>query len=445
MKILHVVHGFPPERRGGTEIYTYYLSKELSNNHEVHILYPSKDPEIIAYSPNKYGNHGLHIVEHIIEMTNNQLFFRKVKELIDPKHTYKNAKIDRAFALLLDEIDPDIVHFQHLIDLSASLIEVVKERGIPAVLTLHDFWFICPMITLLRSDYSICDGSDEEFENCLKCWNKAQAKSLAGFMAKYSIPRVLAKVFELAEIAINRGRIMERNEYMKSLLLKLDKLIAPSRFLRDVFIQHGIPEEKIIYSNNGYDLSAFAGFRKREHDKLIFGFVGAVGMQKGVHVLVEAFNKVQRENVELRIYGDYNPRSNYFKELQAKAKNHRIKFMGRFEDVKWPYSEIDVLVIPSIWYETGGPLVATEAFIAKTPVIASNIGCIPEFLEDGKTGLLFEAGNADHLLEEMKAFIENPNLVKEFSANIGHIKTIGEQAREIERIYENILIETKAN
>ena len=171
---------------------------------------------------------------------------------------------------------------------------------------------------------------------------------------------------------------------------------------------------------------------------MVFGFAGGVAKHKGVHVLVEAFNKVENENVELRIYGTYDPKSNYFKELQSMIRNDNIKFMGRYTDVREPYSEVDVLVVPSIWYETGGPLVIIEALIAKTPVIASNIGCIPEFIEDGATGLLFETGNAEDLFYKMKLVLENPDLMKKFKSNIKPVKTIQEQAKEIEAIYEDL-------
>ena len=79
-----------------------------------------------------------------------------------------------------------------------------------------------------------------------------------------------------------------------------------------------------------------------------------------------------------------------------------------------------------------------EALIAKTPVIASNIGCIPEFIEDGATGLLFETGNAEDLFYKMKLVLENPSLINKFKSNIKPVKTIQEQAKEIEAIYEDL-------
>jgi len=442
MRILQVVHGFLPERRGGTEIYTYNLSKELSKNHEVHIFYPRRIKRARGSSPAQYEN-ALHAVEHVIDIGSKRSRFLSRIKLLGFKGTYGNGKVDREFEGLLDAINPDIVHFHHVLDLSASLIKIVKLRGLPVALTLHDFWFICPTINLLKVDCTICKGPDIQSRNCFKCNSAAQAESIAEALVKYGIPRgiskALSKAYELPFMTVtNIGDFKRRQERMKSLLLMVDKLIAPSRFLRNIFIQYGIPGDRIIYSGNGYDSSVLEGFKRKEHDKLVFGFAGGVAKHKGVHVLVEAFNRVESENVELRIYGTYDPKSNYFKELQSMIRNDNIKFMGRYTDVREPYSEVDVLVVPSIWYETGGPLVIIEALIAKTPVIASNIGCIPEFIEDGATGLLFETGNAEDLFYKMKLVLENPSLIKKFKSNIKPVKTIQEQAKEIEAIYEDL-------
>lgn len=433
MKILQVVHGFPPRSRAGAEIYTYNLSKELSKNHEVHVFYPLRKAGIAGYSLNRLYNNGLHITE----MVDHQLPFPTVMKSI---YAYKNSRIERIFEKLLDEINPDVVHFQHLLSLSPSLIKSVKKRGIPAVLTLHDFWFICPNIHLLKNDYIICNGPNTQAINCFRCGNKRQAESLAESLSKYAIPkRLSSKVIERALMLVNRNRkYRERKEYIKSLLLKIDKIIAPSNFLRNIFIEYGVPEDKIVYSSNGYDLGMFNDFKKKEKDSLVFGFAGGVAKLKGVHILVEAFNRIESEDVELRIYGNYDPHSDYFKELQLKARNNdRIKFMGRFDDVKEPYSEIDVLVVPSICYENC-PLVMQEASISMTPMIASNLGAMPEFIENNRTGLLFEADNPDDLYEKIKVIIHNPAIIDKFRENIIIPKSMEEQAKEIEELYTDL-------
>jgi glycosyltransferase involved in cell wall biosynthesis len=117
--------------------------------------------------------------------------------------------------------------------------------------------------------------------------------------------------------------------------------------------------------------------------------------------------------------------------------------MGRYTDVREPYSNVDVLVVPSICYESFS-LVIREAFITQTPVIASDIGALTEAVQDGKTGLLFQSGNPDDLYEKIRSIIENPDLMKKFKSNIKPVKTIQEQAKEIEAIYEDLRLRSSS-
>ena len=438
MKVLQVVHGFPPKQRAGTEIYTYHLSKELAKNHEVYVLYPDlghiKKPMIVSFNRENLVLHELRYPNSKIRRFLSMLFFET---------TYVNKAIEDLFRKLTTSIKPDIIHFEHLIGLSSTFIEIAKKLEIPTVLTLHDYWFMCPNIQLLKYDYTICNGP--KANKCHECWIKKQSKVLSEALSNYHIPEYLTvKSFEIILKFFNpMEKFEKRNQYMMSILLKADKIIAPSKFLRRMFIKYGIPRNKIIYSENGYNLDIFKGFKKKEKNtnKIIFGFVGGIIKHKGVHVLVDAFINIPEDKAELRIYGSYNPNSKYIRELLSKIKEKRnIKFMGRFEDVKHPYSEIDVLVFPSIWYENC-PLVLAEARATKTPVIASNLGAIPEFVKDGKTGLLFKPGDSNDLYEKIIQIIENPKLIDEFKQNITPPKSIKEQVKEIIKVYESVIKE----
>jgi glycosyltransferase involved in cell wall biosynthesis len=428
MRILQVVHGFPPRKVGGTEIYTSLLSTELSKRHEVYVLYPTYGK--FRYSFNYFKRNGLNIYELKIP------FPERIMRLINLKSTYINTKVEGKFRELINQIKPDCIHFQHLTDLSASLIEIAKEKGIPTVLTLHDYWFICPATQLFKNDSTICNGPDEQAENCFRCWNNEEAELLADILGKRLTPKMFSeKVFESILMKMNsKKKFREREKYMKLMLLKIDRIVAPSLFLRNMFIRHGISGTKILYSSNGYDLSVFRGFKKIKHEDLVFGFVGIVAKIKGVNVLVEAFKEINPRNVELKVYGRYDRRSKFFKELQTKIRNNSIKFMGRFNDLKDPYSEMDILVVPSIWYENC-PLVVKEAFATKTPLIASNIGSIPEFVIDRVNGLLFKIGDSEDLLEKIKMIIEDSTLISKFQKNITPPRSIEDQSRELEELY----------
>jgi len=437
MRILQVVHGFPPKQRAGTEIYTYSLSRELAKKHEVHVFYPTYEGDGKP-SLNSFEMDGLKIHELCLPYS----FIERIKRVLDFKLSYKNTKVEEKFRELLDWISPDVIHFQHLISLSASFIEVAKDKNIPTVVTLHDYWFICPKINLLQSDYSICNGPDESCRNCFQCWNEYKTKALSTYLSRQHFPNQIKNLLGIFLKIINSTKkFRKRRNYMKSILLKVDKIVAPSRFLREMFIRYGVLGHKIVYSENGYNLNVFKGFKKKEKDtdKIIFGFVGGISKHKGVHVLVDAFINISEEKAELKIYGNYNPKSDYMKEILTKVKRKKnIKFMGRFKDVKEPYSEIDVLVFPSIWYENC-PLVLAEARATKTPVIASDLGAIPEFVKDGKNGLLFEPNNPEDLYEKIMVIIEHHELIEKFKANINPPKSMKDQTKEIEEIYKKLL------
>jgi len=436
VRILQVVHGFPPKQRAGTEIYTYHLSKELAKRHKVHVLYPSwgdvAKPTLVTFDQED-------LILHKLELPNNKI--QRFWKLLFFENTYMNKNIEEIFRELLKEIEPDIVHFEHLINLSVTLIDVAKEFDIPTVLTLHDYWFICPNIQLLKYDYTICEGPEPN--KCHKCWIKKHSEQLSDALNSYGIPGTIAQksLNFILRIFNPPRKFKERNEFLRAELAKVDKIIAPSRFLREVFIRYGVPEDKIIYSENGYNLNVFKGFKKKTKDtsKIIFGFVGGISKHKGVHILVDAFMKVPEEKAELRIYGSYNPSSKYVREILAKIKSKQnIRFMGKFGDIKEPYSEIDILVVPSIWHETGGPLVIREALATKTPVIASRVGSIPELIADNVNGLLIEPNNLKDLYEKIMRVIEHPELIEKFKANIIRPRSMEEQAREIEKIYESL-------
>lgn len=433
MKILQVVHGFPPRKlTGGTEIYSYHLSNELSRRHDVHVFYPIYEGR--TCSLNNFEKNGLKI--HELNLPYNFIEEVKKKAVFNPHPI--NKTVEKKFVQILNKVAPDIIHFQHLIGLSASLIEIAEEKEIPTVLTLHDYWFICPTIQLLKDDYSTCEGPDEQAENCFECWNERQSKLIANHLTKCFIPENFLKRLPKAALStINKKeKFLKRKVYMKSLMLKVKKLIAPSKFLRNLFTEYGIPADMIVYSNNGYNLSVFKDFRKKKKKKLIFGFVGTVAKHKGVDVLIDAFSKVK--NAELRIYGNYDLNSDYFKELSIKARKTNVKFIGGFKDIKQPYSEIDILIFPSIWYENC-PLVLKEAMITNTPIIASNIGAIPEFVKEGKNGLLFEAGNPEDLYQKICTVTDNPKIVDELKKYTGHVRSIQGQTKDIENIYRRAI------
>src|SRR3989304_3386974 len=125
MNILQVVHNFLPRHQAGTELYTCHLAKELSKRHKVHLFFAESDPECPQYTVRNGVYQGLPYTEVI----NNDVYSNF-------EETYNNPEMDEIFRKVLDEKTLDIVHFQHLYNLSTNFVPIAMERNIPVVFTL---------------------------------------------------------------------------------------------------------------------------------------------------------------------------------------------------------------------------------------------------------------------------------------------------------------------
>jgi len=444
MKILQVIHSFPPYTIAGSEVYTYNLSCELAKKHEVSIFHRVNDRYKKEYEIAYNNLDGLKIY------TINNTF----KDCYSFEMIYKNEIISKKFAELLDKLQPDIVHIQHLLFLSTTLIREIKQRNIPIVYTLHDYWLICPQAQLLKRNMEVCNNRHSL--DCLDC--QVYQLSIRRGIKKiyhtiYNLTPNLAQLFRKiylswaspiflsSENSVNG--IKARTAHIKSMCDLVDIFLAPSQFLREKFIASGIAPAKVIFSPYGFNQDLFKDYKKTDSNgKIRFAYIGTLLPHKGVDVMIKAFNRIDCERAQLNIYGRLYPYTGfeyYPKYLKRLTKNKSIKFMGGFENSKIVdiFSNIDVLIVPSIWPENS-PLVIQEAFLTKISVIASNIGGIPELVRDSVNGLLFRANDTDDLYDKVKLIINNPDVIEKLRHNISTIKTIEENADELEKIYTKL-------
>ena len=400
LKILVVIHGFPPYYMAGSEIYAYNKCIELSKRHEVILFTRIEDEFQKSYRITESIENGINIIR--VNKPNRDYTFR---------NKYQDFRMAKLFEGYLEKKHPDIVHINHLSHLTTQIIDIIYKFEIPIVFTLHDYWMMCIRGQLIRDDYSICTGPD--IEKCTLCNMKYFTSEV---QANNEIRRWLHMLSEVNE--------------------KVNLFIAPSRFLRKMYVNFGIPKNKIIYMDYGFDKDLINSVQKNYSRKVRFGYLGRIIPVKGVSLLIDAFNKVDHTKAELNIYGRLPSSSMY---LKKRCINPLIHFKGgyNYNDIVKVLSNIDVLVVPSIWYENS-PLVIHEAFLAKIPVITSNIGGMAEIVTHEKNGLLFEPGNVEHLIEKMNVFIENPNLIERYSQET-YVRSIQEDVEEIEKLYFKLL------
>jgi glycosyltransferase involved in cell wall biosynthesis len=400
LTVLVIIHGFPPYYMAGSEVYAWNKCRELSKTHNVVVFTRIEDEYQRPYEITETMEEGLRIIR--VNKPSRDYTFRS---------KYVDLMMAEVFRKKLMEIKPDIVHINHLSHLTTQIIKIVKECKIPIVFTLHDFWMICIRGQLIQDDFSLCSGPS--IENCMKCNMKYFTSEL---QANHEIQRWLNSFSKIND--------------------KIDLFIAPSRFLRNVYIQNGIPEDKIVYMDYGFDKQIINGVMKQPNGKVRFGFLGRIIPVKGIAHLIEAFNKVDHSKSELNIYGTMPSSSIY---LKNRCENTGIHFRGgyHYKDISKILSNIDVLVVPSIWYENS-PLVIHEAFLAKIPVITSNLGGMAELVSHELNGLLFEPGDINDLKSKMELFIENPGLIEKYSQKT-HVRSIEEDVKDIEKLYLKLL------
>jgi glycosyltransferase involved in cell wall biosynthesis len=445
MRILLISHFFPPTHNAGTEKRTLGYALSLQKlGHDVQVVCAEGWEEDAHY----WNGYTDEIYSGVL--------VRRVhinwKLAPDPnQYLYNNPDVEKHLGKWLAEWKPDIVHVTSCVTLSASVINAVKDQDIPLVLTLTDFWFICPQLNLLKRDNSMCDGKTTAWD-CLECrfGDSVAYKTIDLIPHKklsQNLVRVISKQPAISRIRGFRGMAIDMDDrklFLTNILERVDCITAPSNSLRDTFRDSGITHPiKVIYS--GHDLSWLndSSLNKEQSPRIRIGFIGQIIPVKGLHVLLSAFENIRTDKAQLLIYGDDHKNPEYMLKLKRMINKHpsmSVEFFGAFphDQLGRVLSTIDVLVVPSQWCENN-PRVIQEAFASKTPVIASNVGGISEFVQHEINGLLFERDNIDELASHIQKLIDEPELLKKFENRIPKVKTIEESMLEFEGIYQELI------
>jgi glycosyltransferase involved in cell wall biosynthesis len=424
------------------------LSRALAyRGHEVEVFHRVADPSRAEYSVERAAVDGLPVIR-----VNNT--FRDCDRF---EKTYRNDAIDRIFGGLLDERRPDVVHFHHVTCLSTNLIAEVHRRGIPIVYTLHDYWLICQRGQFLKTDLSLCPGQEDR--ECVKClsWqlglNRGQTRasgalrsafpalgSPAGARVKRALKSAYgfyARAFVAGEREA-RARVRARMDHVQEMCRQVDLFTAPSRFLLGKFVEFGVPAEKIRYSTYGFDVTFYGTPRRPPDGSIRFGYLGTWIPPKGLHLLIEAFNGIDDPRAHLHLYGhavQYEGYEDYEDQLRGLIRSPRIHLEGYYENRKVGeiLASLDVLVVPSIWYENS-PLTIQEAFLAGIPVITSDLGGMAELIRGAGDGTTFKARDPEALRTALRRYL-TATPARPPAPDGARVKTLEACADEHERIY----------
>jgi glycosyltransferase involved in cell wall biosynthesis len=243
--------------------------------------------------------------------------------------------------------------------------------------------------------------------------------------------------------------LKERPGYIREHMEQVDHIIAYTRLMKDLLLANGIGIGKIGISYYGIDTSRISRVPQDRSlpPPLRIGFIGTLAPHKGCDILVRGVRSLPRElGATLDVYGNLERFESFVDELRRLAgDDERINFAGPFarERVGQVLSELDVLVVPSRWYENQ-PGVIFEAFAAGMPVVAADLGGMSEFVKHEENGLLFVPENAKDLARQLRRLGEEPGLLEKLRAGIGHVKTVEENVDELEKLYASLLERSRA-
>jgi glycosyltransferase involved in cell wall biosynthesis len=405
-----VAHGFPPEEQSGTELYTAELAQALARSgHDVAVFTGGHSAEEPSQAWRRDGE-----VE--------------IERVARPRprlrlHSF-NSAVENEFLAAVNRFGPDVVHVQHLLGLTMPLVPLLKERGIPVVLTLHDHWFLCPEVQPFRPGHHRLAG-DRWGLNCF-------------LHLELFRPRRAAAMLLTGELPARVREHLERARRSRAELAAADILIAPSRFLRTRFVAFGLPDTTFFVLPHGISplgIPAISGAPVERARELRVGYLGPILHAKGVDLLVRAFRGVRGPSLRLEIRGP-EPDERFARRVRRlAARDARISFgpaiphdaIGSF------FAGIDLLVVPSRFQESFS-LVVHEAFAARVPAVASNTGALPEIVTERANGALFRTSSWRDLRRRLRDLLEDPRAL-DMLTSFPQAKTMTAHAGELVALY----------
>ena len=425
MKVLVVVHDYLPAHLGGTELHAHQLALRLLElGHEVLLASTERDSERSEGELVRRTHEGVPVVELIHQ-----------REYAHAHEAVRSPFAPRCFEQVLAEYGPDVVHFHHLAHWGAECLALAARTGAATLVTLHDYWLLCQAATLLRSDGELC--TEGVHGRCADC------------LSALPFPAVEGEPDAGGDDPARRLRVLEgaaaRHAVHRHFLRAAQAVVSPSRFLIDRFDEAGFldPARRFVLKT-GYP-GPVRPLREAPRGTLRVGYVGGVYPSKGVHVAVAAFCELRDVDAELRVHGVLEWFPDYVDELRTMAGSARVRFEGPFDprEVDRVFGELDLLVVPSVWYENM-PITIHEAFRNALPVLASDLGGMAEAVREGQGGGLFPRGDAGALAARIRELEADRQRLVDLARGRPQVPTVDQVADRLLELYAACVDERRA-
>lgn len=391
MRILLISHGLPPDSVGGVEQHVGGLAQALA----------AADQQVEIYTrTSRAGEPGSHLQEdwHGCRVTRAIYRWEDLGKLRD---LYVSELMETSLQRFLADAAAegrtfDVAHVHHLTGLSTGSVQVLRAAGVPVVLTLHDYWVMCPRGQMWHRDGHACEAVEPT--TCAACL----APTFPGWLPADTGPQLVDEIHQLA----------------RSTLAAASRLLTPSVRTIPFFERLGIPADRIQVVENAVDTEALRDLAPpSEQGPLRIGYLGTVIPSKGLDTLIAAQQALPPGTATLSIHGNsvpYHGDEGFLTRAFAGLRpTDQISYHGPYETSDLPrlLAEIDVLVAPSLWHEAFG-LTVREAMAAGRPVIVNRMGGLQDAVTEGIEGHIVEPGNVSQLTDTLAALAADRTMLR---------------------------------
>jgi glycosyltransferase involved in cell wall biosynthesis len=426
LRLLFVAHGWPPREQAGAELVAAQLAQELARRgHAVAAFAATFDRHLPPHAVVRESVDGIAVTR-----------VRTAMDRADSLHaTVVDARVRGLFEAELAR-GVDLVHVHHLMGLSNDLVAAAKRAGARAVVTLHDFWYHCARGQRVMPGGHLC--SDVDLRRCARCIAGRRAKWAVRFVARRPL-RALAGLPDYLAQNLGKRALRRRVADYSEALAAADLVTAPSRFVLDEHVKQGLAPGKARFVENGIDASFVKRLAPRAAPArpLRFGYVGSFLETKGVDLLLEAFAPLNPERARLDLFGS-SPwdGGRYARALEGEHARANVRFHGAFPHARIAevLAQIDVLVVPSRWYENA-PVTLDEAALAEIPVVVAGHGGMAEWTQRRGNGLTFRPDDALELRAALERFVNEASLWESLRRPRQPVRSVADSAAEFERLY----------
>jgi len=396
MKIIHVTNYFRDTHNhiGGAEQACYRTIRMLlDKGHHVSAVTTQFD------SPENKNKHQIGIYDTKVYENFLPAILAKFVEVLKWYALQRDPLASIGFKKILKNEKPDIVHFHNFQFLTFSLIYEAYKKNIPTCISIYDYWLFCPKAQLLKPDNTFCHEAH-------------------GLHCIYCLPDQFSFIQKI--LLLFRKKIFDQTMSL------IDRFVVLSEHSAGVLKGYGIPKKKIsivplTLPIEYQDAVKFKHLQLAEKNIL---FVGWLNDRKGVHIAIEAIPWILQREPDVKLYiiggrakfaNDYEKKFEDF--IHKNALQDNIIFLGHQppETVRQYLQNTDVLILPE-QYENMSPLIMIEAMMLGKPVVASNLGGIPEYIDNGKTGFLVDPYSPKAFAEKILLLLLN----KQLRNNIGN-------------------------